>query len=90
MEKLRRLPWDHAGKPAYLRSDDPRSYMHTLADQIESVHIGTAHELSAHARELLSSNPSSRELRFALLRLREALDDVARVAESRGERLCDD
>lgn len=85
--QLRLLPWDQDGKPAYLRSDDPRGYIARLADQMESVHLGTARELAAHARALLGGHASPRELCRVVERLCEALNDVARVAESRGERL---
>jgi hypothetical protein len=81
------LPWSGAeGKPCYLITDDHGGPVSRLADATESIQLGMGTEILAHARELLPDTPRG-ELRFLAERLTEALRDVLRVAESRGQRL---
>ncbi|MDX3227290.1 hypothetical protein [Streptomyces sp. ME19-01-6] len=94
MRGLRLLPWsDPDGKPCYLAADSGDSPLSRKADEIEALQLDMGAQLLSHAAALLAdSKASSRELRFLAHRLTEALTDVLRVAESRGERLlaCDD
>lgn len=89
MTGLRLLPWsDPDGKPCYLASDDGNSALSRRADTIEAVQVAMGTELLRHARLLLADPKADvRELRYLAERLREALRDVLRVAESRGARL---
>ncbi|MEV0527068.1 hypothetical protein AB0I66_26910 [Streptomyces sp. NPDC050439] len=88
-QATRLLPWSTPdGKPCYLASDDPGSYLSRVADNIESVQLGMADELLAHTDDLLTDpKASSDQLRYALARTSEALRDVKRIADSRGARL---
>lgn len=62
--------------------------MSRLADEMEAGQLARAAEVLREAREALS-NPLAPhgELRYAVLRLVECLEDALRVAESRGMRL---
>ncbi|MGW0497559.1 hypothetical protein ACWD0Z_19620 [Streptomyces sp. NPDC003007] len=63
-------------------------YVSRLADEIEDVQIDMADRLLGHAAELLSERRvTSAELRYLARRLSESLQDVKRIAESRGGRL---
>lgn len=86
---LRLLPWAGPdGKPCYLSTDDPEGFMSRLADHIEATQIGTASELLEQARLLLADEAENREdLRLLVARLAGALQDVLRLATSRGDRL---
>lgn len=88
----RLLPWTTPdGNPCYL-STDGRGYLSTLADSIEAVQLGMGEELLEHAREVLTPGAralSATEYRWLASRLAEALTDVLRVAESRGQRIPD-
>ncbi|WP_448333261.1 hypothetical protein [Streptomyces sp. DSM 41534] len=86
----RLLPWPGpAGKPCYLVSDtDGAGYLSRLADEMEAVQLQMGTELIGHARLLLRDRKAdARELRYLSNRLIEALQDVLRIAESRGRRL---
>ncbi|WP_282703124.1 hypothetical protein [Streptomyces sp. CC219B] len=83
----RLLPWTGTeGKPCYLITDDHDGPVSRLADVAESVQLGAGGQLLAHAREILPDAPPG-ELRFLAECLTQALDDVLRVAQSRGRRL---
>nr|BFD83586.1 hypothetical protein StreXyl84_29870 [Streptomyces sp. Xyl84] len=86
---LRLLPWSGLdGKPCYLSSSDPESYMSRLADDIESVQLDLATALLEQAHDVLeASGAESVELRLLAARLAGALGDALRVAASRGDRL---
>ncbi len=84
--ELRLLPWSGPeGKPCYLSTDDPDSYMSRLADSIEAVQLGTARSLLEEASEALDKQETSLDdMRSLVKELTEALRDVYRVATSRG------
>jgi hypothetical protein len=83
----RLLPWSGPEKkPCYVITDDQGGPVSRLADAVESIQLGMGAELLGHAHELLPDAPRG-ELRFIAERLAEALGDVLRVAESRGQRL---
>ncbi|MFZ4139098.1 hypothetical protein [Streptomyces koyangensis] len=86
----RLLPWKgEDGKPCHL-SGEPNGYLTRVADSIEKVQLGMAQDLLAHADDLLSSPKAlAGELHYLAARLTEPLDQVLRVAESRGARLPD-
>ncbi|MER5522566.1 hypothetical protein ACWC4J_20095 [Streptomyces sp. NPDC001356] len=87
--ELRLLPWSGPeGKPCYLDTDDEAGYMSRLADNIESVQLGTAAELLEHASVTLDDQDVGPEDWQRLAReLSRALQDVLRVAVSRGHLL---
>ncbi|MFB7333595.1 hypothetical protein ACFC00_18340 [Streptomyces adustus] len=87
--ELRLLPWSGPeGKPCYLSTDDPDGYMSRLADNIESVQLGSANELLAHAHETLDDQDANAEdMRRLARELAGSLRDVLRVATSRGDLL---
>jgi hypothetical protein len=88
MRQVRLLPWLNAeGKPCLLLGDvdGPVS---RIADQVESVQLGMAGDLLDYAADLLEDRSSTPpQIRFLARRLTESLQDVLRVAESRGARL---
>jgi len=88
-DELRLLPWSGPeGKPCYLSTDDENGYLSRLADNIESVQLGTAAELLEEAPETLAAEDADPEdLRRLALDLALALRDVLRVATSRGHLL---
>ncbi|MFF5408739.1 hypothetical protein ACF06I_12600 [Streptomyces albidoflavus] len=88
--RARLLPWkEEDGKSCYL-SGEPNGYLTRVADSIEKVQLGMAQDLLAHADDLLSSPKAlAGELHYLAARLTESLDQVLRVAESRGARLPD-
>ncbi|MFC7863452.1 hypothetical protein ACFU5B_06510 [Streptomyces murinus] len=87
--ELRLLPWFGSdGKPCYLNTDDKTGYMSRLADNIEAVQLGTAAELLEHASDTLTDQDTCPEdLRLLTKELTGALQDVLRVATSRGHLL---
>lgn len=87
--ELRLLPWSGPeGKPCYLSTDDRDGYMSRLADNIESVQLGTAAELLKQAAETLADEPADPgDLQLLATELTGALRDVLRVATSRGHLL---
>ncbi|CBG72162.1 hypothetical protein F3K40_13605 [Streptomyces sp. LBUM 1478] len=85
--EVRLLPWTGIeGKPCCLVGDGRGGPISRLADATESIQLGMASELLAHARDMLP-NALPGELAFLSARLTEALADALRVAESRGHRL---
>lgn len=86
---MRLLPWTGVdGKPCYLSSDDPHSPLSRLADDIEVAQLRSAAEVLAGARAVLAdAKAGERAVRFALTRTAESLEDVLRVAVSRGARV---
>lgn len=86
---MRLLPWTgDDGKPCYLSSDDPHSPLSRLADDIEAAQLRSAGQVLAGARAVLGdAGAGERAVRFALVRTAESLEDVLRVAVSRGARL---
>ncbi|WP_405500458.1 hypothetical protein [Streptomyces niveus] len=87
--QARLLPWPgENGQRSYLVTGDGRSYLSTLANEMEEVQLQTGVTLLDHAAAMLRDDKvSTRELRFLSTRLSEALRDALRVAESRGSRL---
>lgn len=83
----RLLPWTGSeGKPCYLLTDGDGP-LSRMADVMERTQLDMAQDLLDHAADLLADARSTPEqLRFLLARMREALTDVHRVAESRGMR----
>ncbi|MBQ1099574.1 hypothetical protein AB0H44_08600 [Streptomyces pseudogriseolus] len=86
--ELRLLPWTGPdGKPCFLSTDDSRGYMSRLADNIESVQLGTATELLDQAVDMLATDTAPDDMRLLAKNLTGALRDTLRVATSRGHRL---
>ncbi|MCZ1007963.1 hypothetical protein [Streptomyces lydicus] len=88
----RLLPWTgQDGKPCYLLTDREDSPLSRRADQIEALQLRMAAGLLEHARVLIDDPAvDARQLRFLSAQLRTALQDVLRVAQSRGARSADD
>ena len=86
--ELRLLPWTGPdGKPCFLSTDDSGGYMSRLADNIESVQLGTATELLDYAIDMLTADMPPDDMRLLAKNLTGALRDTLRVATSRGHRL---
>ncbi|CAL9493930.1 hypothetical protein ACPCC3_03705 [Streptomyces cellulosae] len=86
--ELRLLPWTGPdGKPCFLSTDDSGGYMSRLADNIESVQLGTATELLDYAIDMLTADMTPDDMRLLAKSLTGALRDTLRVATSRGHRL---
>ncbi|MFF5434943.1 hypothetical protein ACFY5K_33620 [Streptomyces griseofuscus] len=87
--ELRLLPWSGSdGKPCYLSTDDKAGYMSRLADNIESIQLGTATELLEHASDTFNDpDTDGEDLCLLAKELTGALRDVLRVATSRGHLL---
>ncbi|MGW3303850.1 hypothetical protein [Streptomyces rubiginosohelvolus] len=85
---MRLLPWTGAGgKPCYVVGDGT-GYVSRMADDVESIQLDMADELLGHAADLLADDASTGpQVRFLAGRLTESLQQVVRVAESRGSRL---
>ncbi|MFE9019023.1 hypothetical protein ACFYNL_10680 [Streptomyces sp. NPDC007808] len=85
---VRLLPWTgEGGKPCYLDTDGT-GRLSRLADTAERVQLAMADDLLGHVDDVLADRRvTPDQLRFLLARMREALADVRRVAESRGARL---
>ncbi|WP_406139075.1 hypothetical protein [Streptomyces sp. NBC_01089] len=86
---LRLLPWTTPeGKPCYLSTDNPRSLLSRLADDLEDQQMDSAEAVLAGSRAVLADAAAGeRAVRFALTRATESLGDVLRVAYSRGGRI---
>lgn len=84
----RLLPWTTPeGKPCYLSTDGPDSLMSRVADDIEEAQLASGTQVLAGARAVLADKSAGeRAVRFALTRAAESLEDVLRVAVSRGGR----
>lgn len=90
MDGLRLLPWtDPDGKPCYLAPDTAHpGALSLLADSVEVSQLGSAEEVLAGSRAVLADTAAGeRAVRFALTRAVESLEDVLRVAVSRGQRI---
>lgn len=87
--ELRLLPWSGPdGKPCYLSTDDDGSRLSRLADTTEAIQLDLAADLIRHASEALGDQDTEAgELRRLSANLVNALQDVLRVAASRGHRL---
>ncbi|MBT2410961.1 hypothetical protein J7I94_10350 [Streptomyces sp. ISL-12] len=85
----RLLPWTTPeGNPCYLSTDGgPDSLMSRVADDIEEAQLASGTQVLAGARAVLGDQKAGeRALRFALVRATESLEEVLRVAVSRGGR----
>ncbi|ROQ96784.1 hypothetical protein EDE04_3253 [Streptomyces sp. 2132.2] len=84
--ELRLLPWPGPdGKPCFLSTDDADGYLSRLADNTEAIQLDLGVELLGHAQEVLAdSEADPDELRLLAAELTYALQDVVRVATSRG------
>ncbi|MEU4068423.1 hypothetical protein AB0F25_39560 [Streptomyces wedmorensis] len=87
--ELRLLPWSGPdGKPCFLSTDETGGTLSRLADHTESAQLDAGTELLEHSVKVLADEQSDlEELRFLARDLAEALQDVLRVAISRGHRL---
>lgn len=85
---MRLLPWTGTGgKPCYVVGDGT-GYVSRMADDVESIQLDMADELLGHAADLLADDASTgSQVRFLAGRLTESLQQIVRVAESRGSRL---
>lgn len=85
----RLLPWTTPeGKPCYLSTDDDHSLLSRIADDIEAAQLDSGEQVLAGARAVLGDRKAGeRAVRFALTRATESLEDVLRVAISRGGRI---
>ncbi|MER5836006.1 hypothetical protein ABT116_35580, partial [Streptomyces sp. NPDC002130] len=82
---LRLLPWTGIeAKPCFLITDGGGGRLSRLADIAEATQLDMSAQLLAHGEDLLPGATQT-QLRFLAERLTEALRDVLRVAESRGE-----
>src|SRR4051812_3610814 len=88
-DKLRLLPWTTPeGKPCYLSTDSDRSMLSLLADEMEAAQLRSGAQVLVGARAVLAdAGAGERAVRFALTRASESLEDVIRIATSRGERI---
>ncbi|WP_320779048.1 hypothetical protein [Streptomyces sp. CRN 30] len=88
LESARLLPWPSPdGRRCYLITDGT-GHLSRLADTTETVQLGMAGDLLAHAADMLTDRRATpTQLRYLLARMHEALTDVHRIAESRGGRL---
>ncbi|MFD8425728.1 hypothetical protein [Streptomyces sp. NPDC059466] len=88
-DELRLLPWTGPeDKSCYLSTDDRDGFMSRLADNIESVQLGSAAELLEQAMDSLAEEQIAPEdVRLLARELAGALKDVLRVATSRGHLL---
>ncbi|MFC7263797.1 hypothetical protein [Streptomyces lutosisoli] len=88
--QLRLLPWTTPeGKPCYLSTNGGGdSRLSLLADDIEAAQLDSGEQVLAGARSVLADpKTGERAVRFALTRATESLEDVLRVAVSRGGRI---
>jgi hypothetical protein len=88
--KPRLLPWTTPeGKPCYLSTNGGGdSRLSLLADDIEAAQLDSGEQVLAGARSVLADpKAGERAVRFALTRAAESLEDVLRVAASRGGRI---
>ncbi|MEU1091055.1 hypothetical protein ABZ401_30320 [Streptomyces sp. NPDC005892] len=84
--ELRLLPWvGPEGKPSYLSTDDSDSHMSRLADEIEANQLFMAADLLKRAvRNLADDHACKEDMQKLAKELTGALQDVLRVAVSRG------
>ncbi|MFJ3937130.1 hypothetical protein [Streptomyces parvus] len=78
----------HTGKPCYVVGDGT-GYVSRMADDVESIQLDMADELLGHAADLLTDDDAATapQVRFLAGRLTQSLQQIVRVAESRGSRL---
>jgi hypothetical protein len=87
---LRLLPWTGPeAKPCFLITDDGGGRVSRLADITEATQLDMGAQLLAHADALLP-DATETQLRFLAERLVEALRDILRIAESRGQKYDED
>ncbi|MFC8867916.1 hypothetical protein ACFUAC_09710 [Streptomyces sp. NPDC057148] len=86
---LRLLPWTTPeGNPCYLSTDNDDSRLSRLADDVEEALMESGEQVLVGARAVLGDRRAGeRAVRCALVRATEALQDVLRVAASRGARI---
>lgn len=86
---LRLLPWTSPdGKPCYLSTDRADSRLALLADDVEEAQLASGEQVLAGATAVLGDRRAGEHaLRFALTRAAESLQEVLRIAVSRGERI---
>ncbi|MFJ8773094.1 hypothetical protein [Streptomyces microflavus] len=84
----RLLPWTGTGgKPCYVLGDGT-GYVSRRADEVEDIQLDMAYELLGHADGLLTEpGATAPQIHFLASRLKESLEQVQRIAESRGSRL---
>ncbi|MET8380345.1 hypothetical protein [Streptomyces microflavus] len=84
----RLLPWTGTGgKPCYVLGDGT-GYVSRRADEVEDIQLDMAYELLGHADGLLTEpGATAPQIHFLASRLKESLEQVHRIAESRGSRL---
>ncbi|MCX4881828.1 MULTISPECIES: hypothetical protein [unclassified Streptomyces] len=89
LEQLRLLPWTTPeGKPCYLSTDGGGSKLSLLADDVEAAQLDSGEQVLTGSRAVLADpKAGERAVRFALTRAAESLEDVLRVAASRGRRV---
>ncbi|MEU2439087.1 hypothetical protein ABZ595_23335 [Streptomyces rubradiris] len=89
MAELRLLPWTSPdGKPCYLSADHDGSRLSRLADDVEAAQLRSGEQVLAGARAVLADETAGeRAVRFALTRAGESLEEVLRIAHSRGARI---
>ncbi|MCC9707778.1 hypothetical protein E4N62_22350 [Streptomyces sp. MNU76] len=90
MDGLRLLPWTTPdGKPCYLDPDTAHpGALSLLADSVEASQLGSAEKVLAGSKAVLGDGAAGeRAVRFALTRAVESLEDVVRIAVSRGWRI---
>ncbi|MEU6981349.1 hypothetical protein [Streptomyces sp. NPDC046371] len=87
--ELRLLPWSTPdGKPCYLSTDENGGPLSRLADRTEAAQLSAGAELLEHAEEVLTdAQAEPDDLRLLAADLAGTLQDVLRVAMSRGHRL---
>ena len=87
--ELRLLPWTAPdGKPCYLSTDSDHSRLSRLADDMEAAQMNSGEQVLVGAKAVLAdAKAGERAVRFALTRATESLEDVLRIAVSRGERI---
>ncbi|MYV61024.1 hypothetical protein GTW37_17615 [Streptomyces sp. SID4931] len=85
---MRLLPWTGTGGKACYVVGDGTGYVSRMADDIEIIQLDMADELLGHAADLLADDGATgQQVRFLAGRLTESLQQIVRVAESRGSRL---
>ncbi|MEU7018670.1 hypothetical protein [Streptomyces sp. NPDC046385] len=87
--ELRLLPWSTPdGKPCYLSTDENGGPLSRLADRTEAAQLAASIELLDHTTEVLADAQTDPEdLRLLAADLMAALQDILRVAITRGHRL---
>jgi hypothetical protein len=88
MSELRLLPWTTPdGNPCYLSTDSDHSRLSLLADDVEAAQLHSGEQVLHGARAALAdARAGEPAVRFALARAAESLEDVLRIAVSRGAR----